>query len=344
MKKETKRELWGYLLFFLTFAVAVTIALTAFMTVNRLTEGNTVAIVITVTLTILLLSAACTFIDVVRRRQMVDEPVRRILDATEAIAAGDFSTRLYVTHPYEKYDDYDLIMENLNKMAAELGKSELLKTDFVSNVSHELKTPLAVIRSYATLLEKDGLSDEERKKYVDTLKSATTRLSDLVSNILRLNKLENQELSPEYEAVCLHEMLPEIILTYEELIDKKGLSLDCDLDEVTVVSAPSLLEIVFHNLVSNAIKFTDAGGITVTLREENGNAVVTVADTGCGISKETGARIFDKFYQGDTSHSGEGNGLGLALVKKVIDVLGGKISVSSAVGEGSRFTIVLKGK
>lgn len=341
MKKETKRELWGYLLFFITFAVAVTVALTVFMTANRLSNGNTAVIAVSVAVTVISLSAVCTFIDVLRRRQMVDEPVRRILDATEAIASGDFSTRLYVTHPYEKYDDYDLIMENLNKMAAELSKSELLKTDFISNVSHELKTPLSIIRSYATLLEKDGLPNVERKKYVETLKGATTRLSELVSNILRLNKLENQELSPESERVQLHELLAEIILAYEDLLEGKGLSLHCELDEVTVISSPSLLEIIFHNLISNAVKFTDVGGVTVTLKEKDGNAVVTVSDTGCGISPAVGSHIFDKFYQGDTSHKGEGNGLGLSLVKKVIDVVGGEISVTSEEKKGSSFTILL---
>ena len=133
------------------------------------------------------------------------------------------------------------------------------------------------------------------------------------------------------------------MLAFEELIERKNLTLECDLAEVTVTSAPELLDLVWNNLLSNAVKFTDAGGrISVTLKEENGEAVVSIGDSGCGISPETGKRIFDKFYQGDTSHASEGNGLGLALVKKVIDILGGEISVKSEPGKGSIFTISLK--
>ena len=175
--------------------------------------------------------------------------------------------------------------------------------------------------------------------------SATKRLTSLITNILQLSKLENQQLNLEYESIKLHDMLAETVLGYEELIEQKGIELDCDLDEVEVALPKSCLETVWSNLVSNSIKFTENGGkISIKLRKSGKNAVVEVADTGCGISPETGARIFDKFYQGDTSHSGEGNGLGLALVKRVIDLIGGEISVTSKVGEGSTFRVVLKGE
>ena len=178
---------------------------------------------------------------------------------------------------------------------------------------------------------------------MSTVRQASRRLTDLITNILKLNKLENQDISTEYERINLTEMLSQAVLNYEDIIDKKGLDLDCNFDDVIIYSSPSYLEIVWNNLISNAIKFTESGGsITVTLKEHLDRVEVSVSDTGCGISKETGKHIFDKFYQGDTSHSGEGNGLGLPLVKKVIDILGGEISVKSETGKGSTFTITLK--
>ena len=346
MKRTSRQKLLtvtGYFLFFLTVVLTVTVALGIFVAVNRSSGGDTATITVTMLIAIGVLSALFTLIDLIRRKIMVNRPVNKILDATERIAAGDFSVRLYATHTYEKYDEYDLIMENLNIMAAELEKSEILKTDFVSNVSHELKTPLAIIQNYVSLLQKPGLDDETRQKYAQTVSEATVRLSDLVTNILKLNKLENQQLTPEISRFRLDEALAEAVLQYEDLIDSKELTLACELEEISISSSQSYLEIVWNNLISNAIKFTEKGGrIELSLKREGGNAVVRVSDSGCGISPEIGARIFDKFYQGDTSHAGEGNGLGLALVKKVIDVLGGEISVSSEVGVGSTFTIVLK--
>ena len=347
MRKEPKKKtssILGYAIFFFTIASAVIVALYAYILSDRLSGGNRAVISVVMLAVIITLSLLCTLFDIVRRKIMIDRPVREILEATEKIAAGDFSVRLTAVHTYEKYDDYDLIKENLNVMAAELGKSEILKTDFVSNVSHELKTPLSIIQNYVSLIGKSGLDEETRQKYVKTVLSATKRLSDLVGNILKLNKLEHQELSIETENIRLDEMLAQAILSYEELIEEKELEIVCDFEEVSIVSAPSYLEIVWNNLISNAIKFTNNGGkISVSVKSDGEKSIVKVSDTGCGISPETGAHIFDKFYQGDTSHAQEGNGLGLALVKKVIDVLGGEISVKSQQGKGSTFTIVLKG-
>jgi signal transduction histidine kinase len=229
-------------------------------------------------------------------------------------------------------------------MAAELEKTELLKTDFISNVSHEVKTPLSVIQAYASALQDENLDKETRKKYTNTLMQTTKRLSELITNILKLNKLENQDIAPEYERVDLTAMLSDAVLSFESIIENKELNLECDLDDVVIYSSGSYLEIVWNNLISNAIKFTDKGGsIFISLKEHLDSVEVKITDTGCGISRETGKHIFEKFYQGDTSHSGEGNGLGLPLVKKVIDILGGEISVKSEIGKGSTFTIILKG-
>ncbi len=341
-RKGLGSSLLGMIIPFLTVFVIVTVALVIFVQVSRVSNGNTVAVVSVMVITMVMLSMLVAVGDVVRRKIMVERTAQEILRATEKIAAGDFSVRLETRHVYEKYNDYDLIMENINTMAAALEKNEALNTDFISNVSHEIKTPLAVIRNYVSLLRSD-VDAETRRKYIQTITQATERLSDLVSNILKLNKLENQELSIEYENINLHDMLAEAVLQFEDAYERKQIELECDFEEVELCSARGYLEIVWNNLLSNAVKFTEQGGtISVSLKKVGKTAVVCVRDTGCGISAESGAHIFDKFYQGDTSHAGEGNGLGLALVKKVIDLIGGEISVKSELGKGSAFTVTLK--
>ena len=338
--KKISSSVFGAVWFFLTVAAVVTVAVLVY---GMIPENSSALVRSMVMLAVILfLSLVCTGIDFVRRKITVNKPVQDILAATDKIAAGDFSVRLRISHDYRRYGQFDYIKENLNKMAAELAKTEVLHTDFISNVSHELKTPLAVIQNYAAALQNESLGAKTRQKYADTLVSASKRLTAWVTNILKLNKLENQELTPEYEKVRLGDMLAETIVQFDELIESKNLELESDLDEVELVSCPNYLEIVWNNLLSNAIKFTDAGGkIFVSVKRAEGGAVVKVSDTGCGISPETGAHIFEKFYQGDTSHSKEGNGLGLALVKKVIDVIGGEITVESEEGKGSTFTVRL---
>ena len=339
MNKSKLKEAIGYVLFFITSAIAVTGAFIAFIAVQD--KGNTV-IAIAILCSITAIATIFTIADIIRRKIMIDRPVKEILSATQKIAEGDFSVRVRPKHSYDKYDEFDLIKENLNVMAAELEKNEVLKTDFISNVSHEIKTPVSIIKSYASLLEKED-DPEKRREYRHQISLASNRLSELVSNILQLNKLENQALHLEYKKIRLDDMVSECILNFEKVIDDKRLELECDFDEVVITSSQSYLKIVWNNLISNAIKFTEPGGkITASVKWVDGCAEVSISDTGCGIDAETGKRIFDKFYQGDTSHCGEGNGLGLPLVKKVIDILGGDISVSSELGKGTRFTVRLR--
>lgn len=341
-RKGARWTFFGSLIFFATIAVTVMVAVMIYGWVDERTEGNRGVVALVMLLVIAFLSVLCTLADVIRRRIMIDKPVEEILYATERIAAGDFSVRLQQRHGYSEYDEYDSIMENLNLMAEALGKSEVLKTDFISNVSHELKTPLAIIKSYAVLLQREN-DEEKRTEYTDTLVKAAGKLNDLVTNILKLSKLENEKIQAEKSKFRLDDQIAEAVIGLEEKIEEKGVELFCDLDEVEIYASQGYLEIVWNNLISNAVKFTEEGGrVEITLKKEENNAVVKVKDTGCGISAETGKRIFDKFYQGDTSHAQEGNGLGLALVKKVIDIVGGEISVSSELGKGSTFKVVLK--
>lgn len=346
--KKSGFSIKGAVGFFALVALIIQIAILVYDYIIERPEinkaENTGLIAVLMLIIVFALASFCTVADIIRRKIMVDRPVGRILAATDRITAGDFTVRLTPTHTYGKYDEYDIIMENLNTMAAELGKSEILKADFISNVSHELKTPLTVIHNYATLLQDEELDDVSRKRYAKTLLQASQRLSDLITNILKLSKLENQEIKPEFCTFDLTEALATAVLQYEELMEERQLELTCDLDEITVRSVPGYLDIIWSNLLSNAIKFTEPGGqIGVSLKRRGNTAVMTVSDTGCGISPEVGARIFEKFYQCDTSHAGEGNGLGLALVKKVIDILGGEISVKSEIGKGSTFTVTLQG-
>lgn len=341
MNKKMGFSVWGYLIFFITVAVIITCAVLLYSALESIQNIGIVSLVMF--LIIAFLSAVCTVIDWFRRKWMVEKPVRQILDATEKIATGNFEVRLKPNHPYDKYDEYDLIFENLNQMAAELSHNELLKSDFISNVSHEIKTPLAILSNHAQLLQDESLSEEERQDYTKTLLHATKRLSDLITNILKLNKLENQVIQEEKVVVHFGDFLGEIVLSFEEMIAQKKIELNCQIDDIVLEADQTYLEIICYNLLSNAVKFTSKGGqISIRLKETDDSVLLELADTGCGMTKEQGARIFDKFYQADPSHKQQGNGLGLALVKKVIDNIGGEILVESEIGKGSRFVVTLK--
>lgn len=293
---------------------------------------------------ILLLSLLCTILDEIWRRFTVGRPVRRIVRGAERIMRGDFSVRIQPIHSADSLDGFDTIIGSFNRMAQELSGIETLRTDFISNVSHELKTPLAVIQNYGTLLQQPDLPEEQRLDYARQLTEAARRLASLITNILKLNKLENQQIFPAQQTYDLGEQLCECLLGFEQAWEDKGLDIDTDLEEnVRVTTDAELLSLVWNNLFSNAVKFTGAGGrISLSLRTEGADAVVRVSDTGCGIPPEVGRHIFEKFYQGDPSHSAQGNGLGLALVKRVMDIIGGEISVESVAGKGSSFTVRLR--
>ncbi len=293
---------------------------------------------------ILFLSLLCTIVDAIWRRFTVGRPVRRIVRAAENIMQGDFSVRIPPIHGGDHLDGFDIVIDSFNRMAQELSGIETLRTDFISNVSHELKTPLAVIQNYGTLLQQTGLPDEKRLEYAKQLTEAARRLASLITNILKLNKLENQQIFPARQTYDLGEQLCECLLGFEHAWEEKNLDIDTQLaEEVYVNTDAELLSLVWNNLFSNAVKFTDAGGsISLSLKAEGDTAVVQVTDTGCGISPEVGRHIFEKFYQGDPSHAAQGNGLGLALVKRVVDIIGGDISVESSLGKGSTFTVRLR--
>lgn len=280
------------------------------------------------------------------RKKMKDtyeEPLHKLAEATEQVSNGDFSVYVPTIHIQNKWDYLDVMIMDFNKMVEELGSIETLKTDFVSNVSHEMKTPIAIIKNYAELLKGEHITEAQRKEYAESIEEAAMKLSDLISNILKLNKLENQRITLEIEVYDLCRQLCECILQFEDAWEEKGINLETEIEDVAMVEADkSLLDLVWNNLLSNAIKFTEPGGnITIKQTSDESFVSISVSDTGCGMDRDSMNHIFDKFYQGDTSHSKEGNGLGLALVKRVLELLDGDIQVFSEYGKGSTFLVKL---
>lgn len=354
-EKNKKLQRWlfslrRYFSFFLLMAFVISCCMMLFLngleetTGISLTEEKIGHAARVTFLNILFLSLLCTVIDGIRRRFMVDRPVNKIVKAAEQIRKGDFSVRIPPLRFVDDGSGFDVIAECFNQMAQELSGIETLRTDFIANVSHELKTPLAVIQNYGTMLQQPGLPEEKRLEYSRAVTEASRRLASLITNILKLNKLENQQIYPACAPYDLGEQLCECFLSFEREWEAKKLEIDTDVEEgIQTDTDAELLSLVWNNLFSNAVKFTEPGGrISLSLKSEGGYAVVRVADTGCGITPEAGRHIFEKFYQGDTSHAAQGNGLGLALVKRVIDIVGGDISVSSEVGRGSTFTVKIR--
>ena len=293
---------------------------------------------------VLLIAFVSATIDYWRRRQMVDKPVKQIMEALDQVMQGDFSVRIAPVKEFAGETGFNEIITAINKMTAELQGTETLRTDFIANVSHELKTPLAVMGNYATMLQRPGITEEENNEYAKAISEAARRLAALITNILKLNKLENQQIFPQPTEFDLGEQLCQCLLQFEDAWDAKNLEIETDIeDDVHIKSDPELLSLVWNNLISNAVKFTPEGGTTGVSLKTDGNLVtVSVSDTGCSINPETGKHIFEKFYQGDTSHATQGNGLGLALVKRVVDILQGEIFVQSTPGKGSTFSVRIR--
>ena len=276
-----------------------------------------------------------------RIRKTYDIPVQRLAEAAKLVAQGDFSVYVPTMHTAENKDYLDRLIDDFNKMVAELGSMETLKTDFFANVSHEFKTPLAGIQNNAMLLQRKNISEKEQWECADAIVESTRRLSDLISNMLKLNKLEKQTIVPKAEPYDLCEQLCECVIQFDGIMEKKEIEFEADLEDQAVITADeSLMEMVWNNLLSNARKFTpDGGGIVLHQHTDADGIIVSVSDTGCGMDSETQKKIFEKFYQGDTSHATEGNGLGLALVLRVLHLLDCQISVQSELGKGSVFTV-----
>lgn len=278
------------------------------------------------------------------RDRFLTRPMEMICDAARRVASGDFSVKIEPIHKGRHNAESEALFNDFNTMVAELRSIEILKSDFVSNVSHELKTPLAVIQTYSTMLQGDDLSDVERKEYCAKIAENTERMTYLITNVLQLSRLENQKTRADKKQYILSEQLCRCTLNYENELDEKEIELDTDFDdEIILNSDEQLLDIVFNNLLSNALKFTEKGGsIRIISKSEDDYAVVSIADSGCGMTEGQVKHIFEKFYQADASHATKGNGLGLALVYEIVNLLDGSIDVESEPGKGSKFTVKIK--
>ena len=349
MRKALK-TISNFLVFFLVVAFVITCCLMLFTTTlqdsigREFTQAEITAAAKITMVNVMLISIAMAVIDYLRRKFTVERPVKNITDAAEKIMQGDFSVRIKPQGKFATDDSFNKVIDCFNQMVEELSGVETLRTDFIANVSHEMKTPLSVMQNYGTLLQAPNLSDEQRVEYAKGITDASRRLSDMMTNILKLNRLENQQIFPQTTEFDLGEQICECLLQFENVWENKNIEIETDIAEGIKVEADAeLLSLVWNNLFSNAFKFTDDGGsVSVSLAVTEHHAIVKVNDTGCGMTAEVGAHIFEKFYQGDTSHSVQGNGLGLALVKRVIDIMQGEISVESAVGVGTTFIVKIR--
>lgn len=344
------RIAYHYVLFFLLVAFLVSCSMVLFITVltntlelqltsenlnmaAKLTFGN-----------VLFLSFLFTLIDGIRRKYTTEKITKRIASAAKKVVQGEFDVRIEPVNRMSIDENFTEIIDCFNTMAEELAGVETLRSDFIANVSHEMKTPLAVMQNYGTLLQTSNLSEEKRMEYAKGVTDGARRLADMMTNILKLNKLEKQQIYPKTKEYDLGEQLCACLLNYESVWEEKKIEIETEIAEDIMINTDGeLLSLVWNNLLSNAFKFTPEGGmVSVTLEATEHHIIVRVRDTGCGISPEVGKHIFEKFYQGDTSHATQGNGLGLALVKRVIDILQGEISVESTMGKGSTFMVKFK--
>lgn len=348
--KSILKWLSNYFVFFLLVAFVITCCTMLFVsTLSKslditFSEENISTAAKVTFLNVTLLSLLITVVDTIRRKITVERPVKRITEAAEKIIKGDFTARIKQQNKIGTDETFGVIIDSFNKMAEELGSVETLRTDFIANVSHEMKTPLAVIQNYGKLLQSPDLSDEKRIEYAKGVADGSRRMADMMTNILKLNRLENQQIYPQVTEFDLGEQICECLLQYENVWEKAEIEIETDIAEnINIKADAELLSHVWNNLFSNAFKFTPTGGtVSVSLTATEHHALVKVTDTGCGMTAEVGAHIFEKFYQGDTSHSVQGNGLGLALVKRVIDIMQGEISVESVSGQGSTFTVKIR--
>lgn len=266
-------------------------------------------------------------------------PMMKLGDAMRKIAGGDFTVRLDCT---SKIRDVREVYGSFNTMVKELGNTETLQTDFVSNVSHEFKTPINAIEGYASLLQDSQLTDEQKNAYIDKIIFNTRRLSDLVGNILLLSKVNNQTISLKASTFRLDEQVRQSILALENKWEKKEIEFDIDLDEIEYTGYENLLSHVWLNLIDNAVKFSPQNGqIRIRLKQLAGSVTFSIWDNGLPIPEADIGRIFNKFYQGDNSHASEGNGLGLALVRKIVAAAHGTINVTSSEDAGTEFVVAL---
>lgn len=272
--------------------------------------------------------------------RMFFEPIKKLSEAVNRVSDGDFTVNVETKSSAKEMKE---LYKGFNLMTRELRATEILQTNFVSNVSHEFKTPINAIEGYAMLLQDCENLNDEQKTYVEKIVFNTSRLSALAGNILLLSKIENQSIPTNKVSYRLDEQIRQAILEIEPLWEPKEIEFDVDMQSVIYYGNEQLMRHVWTNLISNAVKFSPVGGVIgISLLTNEKNTVFVIEDEGPGVSEEAQKHIFDKFYQEDTSHKSDGNGLGLALVKQILKIEQGSITVENREVAGCRFTVELK--
>lgn len=264
-------------------------------------------------------------------------PIKKLQNAMNKVADGDFEVSVMGESRFDEIDDLN---HAFNLMMKQLRSTETLQSDFIANASHEFKTPLNAIEGYATLLKEEDLTAEEKQKYIENILLSSRKANELIANVLLLSKIDNQAIETKQSAFSASEQIRQAIVLQEANWAKKDISFDVDLDEITIKGNSSLTNHLWGNLIGNAIKFSpQKGEIKITFKRNASAIVFTVQDQGVGIKEEEKKYLYNKFYQGDTSHKAEGNGLGLALVKKIVSLYGGSVSAENAQGGGALFKV-----
>ena len=338
---KSRVKIWHKFAVIITLVVLIYLSITSWIAIKVIshydvTVSNKFPLIVVIMLALTIAAVVTVIIS-----GMFLEPIDQMSDAMKKVASGDFSVHIDNNHRHCRIKNIEIMNTNFNKMVDGLNSTEMLKTDFITNVSHELKTPLASIEGYASLLSATELSDEQRL-YTSNIMRSASKLTTLTGNILRLSKLDNQQMALKESEFSLDEQIRQAILLQEKSWSDKELDIEPDLDPISFIGYEELLEHVWSNLISNAIKFTPKNGtIAFSLHEQDGNIVAIVRDTGIGMSDFEQEHVFDKFYQAETNHSAEGNGLGLPLVKKIVSMHNGTIRIESRPNEGAAFIVTL---
>ena len=343
IKRKRTMRFWFSSIVWVLFAItgvttaAIFLILYAVLEVNKISY-NVFLLIAAMTLSSILIGFGLAAL----APKFVFKRLTKISEGMTEIARGNFKIRVPERDKADALSEFGELERTFNQMASDLDGIEIFRNDFINNFSHEFKTPIVSLRGFARQLQMGELTEEQRQEYIDIIVTESERLANMSTNVLLLSKLENQQIVSEKTEFYLDEQIRNALLLLEKSWSDKELELDIELDPIKYTFNEEMLSHVWVNLFSNAIKFTEKGGsIRCKLTEQEDTIIFTVSDSGIGMTEETQKRIFEKFYQGDTSHSGSGNGIGLNIVYRIVTLASGSISVESEFGKGATFTVTL---
>lgn len=343
IKRKRTLRFWFSSIVWVLFAITGGITAVIFFILYGILESqeistNTFLLIAAMTISSLIIGALLSAL----APKFTFKRLSKISEGMREISRGNFKARVPEADKADTLSEFGELERSFNQMASELDGLEIFKNDFINNFSHEFKTPIVSLRGFARQLQSGNITEEQRREYVDIIVAESERLAKMSSNVLLLSKLENQQIVSEQTTFDLDEQIRGCILLLEKEWSEKDIELDIELAPIKYTFNEEMLSHVFINLFSNAVKFTANGGtITCRLTENDTGVIFDISDTGIGMSEETKSRIFEKFYQGDTSHSGLGNGIGLNIVNRIVTLANGTITVESEQNKGSKFTVTL---